>query len=360
VHQIYNILSQFNDPALEPIFFTARREKPNDTLMPQFEALPIPREWIDGTAKDVILGILFGRGKIIRAMKALAPDVVHTNGIVLDLLGYRLAKMTKCKLILTIHSHVFGDYPHKFGRIAGTALAYLHLALMKDKRYVSRVVCCSKSLSQIYGRENGAALRYIRNGVDTTRFSRSTLADQGVLREKLGIPPGKRVFITVARMVKVKNIAETIRAFANNNLADDVLLVVGGGPELEPLKRQYGDMRNVRFTGQQNHVEEWLKASDVFISSSISEGLPTSVIEAMAMGLPVVLSDIPQHCELFELSAGIGAVYKLYDVADLTEKLSQATADWCAACAPECLRVSHHELSAERMSLAYQRLYRNL
>jgi glycosyltransferase involved in cell wall biosynthesis len=360
VQQTYNILSHLEDPALEPVFFTVRKEDPDDTLMPQFELLPLRRDAIDGTAKGVLLGILLGRGRIIRVMKSLAPDVVHTSGIVMDLLGYRLARQIKCKLVLTVRNYVFDDYPPKFGRMLGTALACLHLALMRDKRHVSQVVCCSKSLSQIYKQRHGVTPKAIRNGVDTARFSRIKLPNQNELREKLGIPPQKRVFITTAQIIKRKNIGETVRAFQSKVLAEDLLMIVGGGAELESLQGRFKEQRNVRFTGKQQNVEEWLGASDVFVSSSQSEGLPNSVIEAMAMGLPVILSDIPQHRELFEMNAGIGALYTLYDEVDLAQKMAEVTPVWCAACTPECLRVSHNELSAERMSREYQRLYQNV
>jgi glycosyltransferase involved in cell wall biosynthesis len=80
-------------------------------------------------------------------------------------------------------------------------------------------------------------------------------------------------------------------------------VIIGNGPERPPLARlsaQAGIGERVEFTGEvdRQSVYERMLASDIFISASRVEGLPLAVMEAMACGLPVVLSDIPPHREI--------------------------------------------------------------
>ncbi len=83
-----------------------------------------------------------------------------------------------------------------------------------------------------------------------------------------------------------------------------VLLIVGRGgsttSRLESMCQELGLGDRVRFVGHRDDVPDLLAASDVFVTASLWEGLPGVVLEAMAIGLPVVASDIPAHQEIFE------------------------------------------------------------
>jgi len=116
-----------------------------------------------------------------------------------------------------------------------------------------------------------------------------------------GIPPMRlppfagATVITVARLVTWKGIDRVIKAVSL--IADCRLIIVGDGPERTSLENLATDLRiaeRVIFTGQVSRqtVLEYLKASDIFVLNSTYEGLPHIVLEAMAVGVPVIATDV--------------------------------------------------------------------
>jgi glycosyltransferase involved in cell wall biosynthesis len=133
----------------------------------------------------------------------------------------------------------------------------------------------------------------IRNGVDTSRFSPPT----GHEREALGIPPGKQILGTVGRLDPAKDQRTLIAAFRTIvAVAPDVMLVIiGEGPMRLGLERdvkQHGLGESVRFLGERFDVATLLPSLDVFVLSSVNEGLPLALLEAMACARPVVVTDV--------------------------------------------------------------------
>lgn len=111
--------------------------------------------------------------------------------------------------------------------------------------------------------------------------------------------PGIFTFIFVGRLVRDKGINELVEAFErlNNEFPASRLILVGRQePELDPLKPEtiakIDNDKNIEAVGQQFDVRPWLAASDMFVFPSYREGFPNVVIEAGAMGLPSIVTDI--------------------------------------------------------------------
>ncbi|MGA9960634.1 MAG: glycosyltransferase family 4 protein, partial [Acidobacteriaceae bacterium] len=112
--------------------------------------------------------------------------------------------------------------------------------------------------------------------------------------------------------------------------------------------------------GRVDNVQEYLCASDYFLSASIAEGLPNSVLEAMAVGLPCVLSDIPPHREIHDLDPGSSLLFKVRDSDDMAASLDAITKmDW-EKMHDASVNITHNYLSAEIMSNQYQEIYSRL
>lgn len=359
VHQTFNILNNIDFKRVEPVFLTIKKEDINDSIYAEFEGLKgVDIHFVEGTRRDLLLGIIFGRGKIIASIIAQKPDVIHTTGILVDLIGYRAAKRLKIRQIATIRNYVFDDYLKKFGNIRGTLVALIHWKMMKRLKSRCSFICCSKSLADKYNEANGIEMRYIRNGVDLKRFDPSRLSSKEECRKQLGIGADWFIFITVAQVIDRKNIGETIEAIPSEvNCKKAFFVLVGDGSGLKALKQKYVEAKNILFVGKQTNVEQWLRAADVFVSSSESEGLPNAVIEAMAMGVPVVLSDIPQHKEIIDLDNTVGYLYALHDVADLREKMMRFDTSSIRSMGESGRRLAAGVLSDCRMSTEYQELY---
>jgi glycosyltransferase involved in cell wall biosynthesis len=143
------------------------------------------------------------------------------------------------------------------------------------------------------------------NGVNVSYFKRNLHSSN--VRAKLGISDSSTVFVFVGRLVPDKGIVELIQAFTHPEFAEsDIHLLLVGDEEydLSPLPEETRELisksRRVHKLGWRNDVRPYLSASDVFVLPSYREGLPNSVLEAGAMALPSIVSDINGCNEVIE------------------------------------------------------------
>lgn len=226
-------------------------------------------------------------------------DIVHSHGLRPDMLALRLKLPTR---ITTIHNYPFEDYPMKYGALKGNIMARVHYGFLKNFKHR---ICCSESLAGQFHDRKKLKCAYIQNGIDTEIFSGSHHSKEE-LRKKLGLPTDKKVFIFVGSLIARKSPEETIALFEKFSGSDYFLVMLGDGPLKDSCERLH--VENVKLVGAVNNVAEFLNASDYFISLSKSEGLPNTVLEALACGLPVLLSDIPSHSEILVAGSKAGAL----------------------------------------------------
>lgn len=132
----------------------------------------------------------------------------------------------------------------------------------------------------------------IYNGIDATGFQDGTSLRAAVRRE-IGLANGDFVMVQVARLDPLKDHCTALRTV--NRLVEDLpnirLLLLGDGPQRELIERQIvesGLERHVKMLGMRRDVGRILSAADLFLLTSISEGIPLTLIEAMAASLPTV------------------------------------------------------------------------
>jgi glycosyltransferase involved in cell wall biosynthesis len=142
----------------------------------------------------------------------------------------------------------------------------------------------------------------IRNGIDTNRFNPAARA---AARQQLAIASDDVVIGTVGRLVPVKDQSMLLRAAAElkRRTRRFRLLLAGDGPLRDALQEQahaLGIQNEVSFLGERRDVEVVLAACDVFVLSSLSEGLSNTILEAMSTGLPVVATRVGGADELVD------------------------------------------------------------
>lgn len=344
------------------IFTYMDREKFNPILVTLYD------EPVDGTSQlqryldidvyhvQVPLGkkdILLGRTKKLKnKLDELNVDIVHALGVFPD---FALSRMKYPGHVTTLRNFVYEDYPVKFGKAIGTIMAKMHLYAMKR---TERTWTCSASLARKYKEELKLEFPYIQNGVNVSNFTRPTDKKKEEMREKLNLPNGKRIFVYAGQFVARKDQNFLLELFTEeNSLKDDILLLLGDGADFPKLKEKYGNAKNVIMTGSVNNVNEYLQASDVYIASSKSEGLPNGVLEAMAVGLPVILSDIEQHKEVYDANPKIGELYRIGDKKDCLNKILALDTNEQVVRGGEAYKCAHEQFSAEKMSKKYQKEY---
>ena len=167
-----------------------------------------------------------------------------------------------------------------------------------------KVVCCGRasydSFPAFYRWLAGDRLVFVRNGLDIARVN--GIAANTVQRTR---PTGHFTVVAVSRLVAIKNPFAAITAFQASADHTSRLLYIGDGPLRQSLiaRSQNGGLpKQIEFSGLIPRVKvfEHLLSADLFISTSRGEGLPVAVLEAMACGCPVLLSDIPPHREIAE------------------------------------------------------------
>lgn len=180
-------------------------------------------------------------------------------------------------------------------------------------RLASRVIANAKAVAEYAIEREGCdpgKVLVIPNGVDSERFRPMDEATAMATRRALGILPPTKVVGTVTRLRSRKGLdtlAEAITAIAKA-VPEARAVVVGDVPpqSLEPAMRRAGVGGRVIFTGVRRDLPELLSALDVFLlASTDGEGMPNVVLEAMACGKPVVVTDVGGSREVVPESGGV-------------------------------------------------------
>jgi glycosyltransferase involved in cell wall biosynthesis len=164
-----------------------------------------------------------------------------------------------------------------------------------------QIICCGQSslesVPRFFKLLARGKLDAIANGVDVETVG--SKAERGNQRESAR----RFTTIMVCRLIDSKNCDVAIRAFCRGASKSARMVIVGDGPRrlaLEGLVNELGASDRVQFVGlrSRDNVYRLLGSADLFISTSRVEGLPNAVLEAMAAGCPLTLSNIPPHREV--------------------------------------------------------------
>ncbi len=262
--------------------------------------------------------------RFARLCRQVAPDIVHTRnwGSVDAIIGARLARVP-----VVIHSEHGRDAsdPNGTNRRRNRARRVLSL-------FVDRMVTVSEQLQYWLIEDVGIAaakVSVIRNGVDLDRFR--PVQDREALRQRYGVRSADFVVGTVGRLDAVKNQASLLEVV--NRLAPTHpnirLLIAGDGPEKEALQHEAvrrGLNGTARLLGHRDDVPEVLNLLDLFVLPSLGEGMCNTVLEAMAVGLPVVATRVGGNPELVD-DGTTGQLVPARDAAALARAIARYAAD---------------------------------
>ncbi len=229
--------------------------------------------------------------RLARHLRRSRPDVVQTHLTYANILGGLAGWLVGLPVAGTLHS-------------AGGDRRYSRLREGLESRVLrwldARVIAVGEQTAQSHRRRlGGQALSVLYNAVELPPPLPPD--ERQALRSQLSAGPEDIVLISAGRFSTVKAYDDLLRAFANVHASrpGSLLLLVGDGvmrPDWERLALELGVAGSVRFLGRRDDVPALLRASDLYAASSVVEGAPLSVMEAMAAGLPVVataVGDLP-------------------------------------------------------------------
>jgi glycosyltransferase involved in cell wall biosynthesis len=240
---------------------------------------------------------------LAREIRRRGVRLVHSHGKGAGLHGRLAARLAGVPAIHPIHGLHYERYPRP------VAAAYLALE-RRLSRYTAVVINVSHAQEaegvslRLFTR---AQSRVIVNGVDSAALAARAL-DREAARTALGLPQAARVVGAVARFDEVKRLDIVLRAVGKLDDAGVMAVLVGGGPEEPSLRSLAADLRlgpRVVFPGEIPDAARLFRAFDIFAAPSRKEGMPLAVLEAMAIGLPIVASDIEAHREVLDPATGV-------------------------------------------------------
>jgi len=249
--------------------------------------------------------------KLIRLFRKEKPAIVHTHTPKAGLLGMLAAKITK----VPVRLHTVGGMP--LMGVNGKKLKILEFTEKLTYKYAHRVFPNSFGLKDFILQNQFTSIQKIKvlgngssNGVDTNFFKKDYLGAEKEthnLRQELGIKNTDFVFIFLGRLAKDKGIIELVSAFNKLSKKDPnlKLLLVG------PLEQENSSLsentlniitntKAIIYPGRTDNVRGFLKLADVFVLPSYREGFPNALLQAGAMGLPLIATDINGCNEIVE------------------------------------------------------------
>jgi len=249
-------------------------------------------------------------------------DIVHTHNYKSDLIGALAAKMGNAKWMATHHGWSGTDLKLEFYEKIDSFIL----------RLSQKVVLVSKQVKQNFLHLKEACLEVIDNGIPIEKFDRPMHA--GNTRSSLGLHPEDCAIVIVGRLSSEKGHGVFLKAVCEviKKIKHVKFIIVGDGPlrgDLEKLSDDLNLSGHVIFTGIREDMPDIYAASDIMVNASYTEGLPMTILEAMAAHLPVIATDVGAVGEVIQtekngilLQAGDanGLALKMIELATNKEK----------------------------------------
>ena len=272
-------------------------------------------------------------GELVRVFRDLAPSIVHTHNPKPGVYGRIAARLARVPVVVnTVHGlYATPDDPWKKRAVVYSLERIAAAASDAELLQNSEDVPVLRSL-----RVPASRIRVLGNGVDLGRFDHRSVAPDSVrrLRAEIGVHDDEIAVGVVGRLVWEKGYREVFEAA--RQLADTsakVRFVVVGPTDFDKADAITSDdiaaaeaIGNVTFLGHRNDVEALYGAFDIYVLASYREGFPRSAMEAAAMGLPIVATDI-RGCRQVVERERTGLLVPVRDPAALASAIDRLARD---------------------------------
>jgi glycosyltransferase involved in cell wall biosynthesis len=259
---------------------------------------------------------------LTETLQELSIDIVHTHLTHGTLLGiFATRRRGGPQLCATVHNVVLHKQRHRWSPREWLLRAGIRTAFPRADRLIAVSEEVAHAL-QVYTGIPRERITTILNGVDPERFRFQQ--DQRELRRRLDVPTDRPLVVSVGRLTRQKGYPHLLAALALIPPPERPLtLIAGDGPDRHDLELQAKALQlvpDVRFLGNRHDVPALLAAADVFVMASLWEGIPLALLEAMASGLPSVVTAVGGNLEVIE-DGGSGFIVPAADELALAEAL---------------------------------------
>jgi len=251
--------------------------------------------------------------KIFFVLKKIRPDIVHCQTIQMGIPCFLFKKIYRKPYIVWCHG--FDVYfPWKFKKIISK--------IVLDE--ANEIIALTNNMKNELKKKCKKDIFVLPNGIFLEKFKGFS---KQIIRDKLKIHFNEKIIIFVGELKQVKGVKYLIKAFKiiNQKVPKAKLFLIGDGKqkkELEELVEKLNLKQNVVFVGKvmNEDVPEYMVASDIFVLSSLSEGLPVTILEAMASGLPIIATKVRGLSEIIKEGEN-GFLVKPEDPDEIAEKI---------------------------------------
>jgi glycosyltransferase involved in cell wall biosynthesis len=271
-------------------------------------------------------------GELYQLLRRLRPDIVHTHTPKPGIYGRLGGWAARVPVVVnTVHGLYATVEDSRARRVAVYALERL-AATCSDAELVQN----EEDLATLTTlRVPADRLHLLGNGIDLDRFAPGPKAEAARtrLRAELGVDDTTVIVCAVGRLVWEKGYGELFAAADQlRRRCPEVTVVVAGPSEpekadgIDPAAVAAAESSGVRFVGNCRNVEDLYAASDIYVLASHREGFPRSAMEAAAMGLPIVATDI-RGCRQVVEHGGTGLLVPARDTEALADSVAQLAGD---------------------------------
>lgn len=254
-------------------------------------------------------------------------EAIHCNTPIGGVIGRLCGKLARVPhVIYTVHGFHFYKGAPLFNR---TVLKWAEMVMA---HWTDVIITMNKedyeAAKKFKLRDNGKVYYVPGVGIDTDVY-KNIVVDKGKLRSSLELQDKDIVCISMGDLIPRKNYEVAIKAIAECRNPNLHYLICGKGPELENLKslaKEQGVEDQIHFLGFRTDIKELLKAADIFLFTTRQEGMPRSMMEAMASGLPCIASKIRGNVDLLEDEKG-GYLVPVDDVGIIAERIHGLASD---------------------------------
>jgi glycosyltransferase involved in cell wall biosynthesis len=298
--------------------------------------------------------------RLARVIRRVRPDVLHLHGASIGVIGGIVGRVARVPAIVYTEHLEHSKHARWLQRSREMTAELPHGTVFVSERSFLRAVE-EGPLGRIADRAS-----VIHNGIDLSPYRTALDADERAeVREELGLDTDTIAAGCVGLLWEAKGQEYLIRALAElyTEGAVTVLLVGSGAYEdrLCALAKEHGVAEKVRFLGWRDDVPRILRALDLYVQPSLTEGLPLAVVEAAAAGLPIVASEVGGIPEIIthgrdgllvppgDPNALAAAIQKLLDDPDQARMLGETAR-----------KTAFERFSAEAMVERYMEVYEGL
>ena len=292
-------------------------------------------------------------------------DIIHTQTeFSMGMIGKFVAKNLNIPCVHTYHT-MYEDYLHYVAN--GKLLKPVHVkeGTLAFCYHLAGVIAPSdRVLDKLTEYGVKCQMRIIPTGIDVGMYAK-TVDDN--IRAKYGIAQDAPLMLSISRLAYEKNITEIIKLLPEivRQVPTVKLMIVGDGPAKEDLEQQVSDLKledHVIFTGEisNDHVNAFYQAANVFVSTSESESQGLTYIEAMAAGLPVVVT-ASDYTDGLLSSVTLGRTFtQPAEFVDIVTEYLEHLVDTHNSKAKALLTRKLHEISAETFGKRVVDFYQNV